>query len=370
MKILWLTNIPSPYRVNFFNKLGQKCKLTVLFEKEASSERDKSWKNFQANYFTAVFLKGKDFGVAEAICPSVIKYLNKQYDHIVVTNYSDPTGMIAIIYMKLRGIAYEIEGDGAFPNKSSFLKFYIKKFFLSGAKLYFSTAKLHDEYYMLNGVQKEKIVRYPFTSVAEQDILDNPITLEEKQEIRTRLNIIEKYMILAVGQFIPRKGYDTLIKATAYLDADFGVYIIGGDVPEEYILMSEKLNCKNIYFIGFKNPDELNEYYKAADIFVHPTREDIWGLVVNEAMAKGVPVITTDRCVAGMELLTEQTGAIIPPNNEKLLGETIKSVINQKKDETEILLKIRQYTLEKMVEKHLAVWEGESGNREDLEWGK
>ena len=111
MKILWLTNIPSPYRVKFFNQLGRNCKLTVLFEKEASSERDESWKDFRASNFEAIFLNGKSVGVAEAICPSVIRYLNKSYDHIVVTNYSDPTGMIAIIYMKLRGIAYEIEGD-------------------------------------------------------------------------------------------------------------------------------------------------------------------------------------------------------------------------------------------------------------------
>lgn len=370
MKILWLTNIPSPYRVEFFNKLGQKCKLTVLFEKGASSERDESWKNFQANSFEAVFLKGKNFGVAEAICPSVIRYLNKQYNHIVVTNYSDPTGMIAIIYMKLRGIAYEIEGDGAFPDKSSFLKLHIKKFLLAGAKFCFSTAELHDEYYIMNGVQKEKIVRYPFTSVAEKDVLKEPVTLEKKQEIRTRLNITEKYMILAVGQFIPRKGYDTLIKAAVYLNDDFGVYIVGGDAPEEYILLREKVKCRNVHFIGFKKIDELNKYYKAADIFVHPTREDIWGLVINEAMAKGLPVITTDHCIAGMELLTERTGAIIPPNNEKLLGEAIKLMINNKKNVTEILLKIRQYTLEKMVEKHLVVWRDKSGIREALEWKK
>ena len=45
MNILWLTNIPSPYRVNFFNELGKYCDLTVLFEKKASDERDKSWKS-------------------------------------------------------------------------------------------------------------------------------------------------------------------------------------------------------------------------------------------------------------------------------------------------------------------------------------
>ena len=63
--------------------------------------------------------------------------------------------------------------------------------------------------------------------------------------------------------------------------------------------MIRKFKCKNVYFIEFKKSEELNEYYKAADIFVHPTREDIWGLVVNEAMAKGLPVVTTNNVLQG-----------------------------------------------------------------------
>lgn len=77
MKILWLTNIPSPYRVKFFNELGKKCDLTVIFEKRSSSERDESWKNFQLDNFKAIFLSGKSVGVAEAICFSIVKYIKK-----------------------------------------------------------------------------------------------------------------------------------------------------------------------------------------------------------------------------------------------------------------------------------------------------
>lgn len=46
MKILWLTNIPSPYRVKFFNELGKKCELTVLFEKEVLVSEMKAGKIF------------------------------------------------------------------------------------------------------------------------------------------------------------------------------------------------------------------------------------------------------------------------------------------------------------------------------------
>ena len=105
LKILWLTNIPSPYRVDFFNELGKYCKLTVLFERTASSERDESWKQFKTDNFQAIFLKGKNMGVAEAFCPSVTKYLKKgEYDYVVITNFSSLTGIMAIHFMKKQKI--------------------------------------------------------------------------------------------------------------------------------------------------------------------------------------------------------------------------------------------------------------------------
>ena len=83
MKVLFLTNIPSPYRVNFFNELGKLCELTVVFERGASSERDDSWKNFHSEHFRAIVLKGKKQGVDSAFCPGVIKYLKKKAENYI-----------------------------------------------------------------------------------------------------------------------------------------------------------------------------------------------------------------------------------------------------------------------------------------------
>lgn len=363
MKILWLTNIPSPYRVKFFNELGKKCDLTVIFEKGSSSERDESWKDFQLENFKAIFLSGKSVGVAEAICFSVVKYINKEYDHIVVTNYSDPTGIIAVIYMKSRGIHYEIEGDGAFPILNSRLKRSVKKFILSKADICFSTAKLHDKYYRINGVPKEKIIRYPFTSISKNEIIEVPVNLGIKQKLKNQLNAKERYMVLAVGQFIPRKGYDNLIKAASYLDESYGIYIVGGDAPKEYTEMVKKYNCKNVHFIDFKKSEELSEYYKAADIFVHPTREDIWGLVVNEAMAKGLPVITTNKCIAGLEMIQNNiNGTIGEVDDIQYLVTSIKQCCNMKEEYAlRALETAKQYTIENMVSCHLKIWADNKG---------
>lgn len=361
MKILWLTNIPSPYRVKFFNELGKYCDLTVVFEKKYSSERDESWKKFDVNSFTAVFLKGKSIGVAEAFCPSVVRQLKRGYDHIVVTNYSDPTGILAIIWMKLFGVPYEIEGDGAFPGSSSGIKAAIKRFLLKDAKVCFSSAKLHDQYYYSYGVLEKNIIRYPFSSILEKDIIKTNITIEQKRDLKKQLNMQEENIILAVGQFIPRKGYDILLRAFKNLPVTYGLYIVGGKAPEEYYSIIKETNLTNIHFMEFMDSTDLKKYYQASDLFVHPTREDIWGLVVNEAMANGLPVITTDKCIAGLELIKQgENGYVVPTENATVLSRSIDKILSNIQLKNDMAKKsletVSWYTIENMAKVHIDYW--------------
>ena len=360
LKILWLANIPSPYRVDFFNELGKSCDLTVLFEKKGSDERDSSWLNYKIENFKAVFLKGKTVGVAEAICPSVVKWLKNSYDHIIVTNFSDPTGMIAITWLKIHRKDYEIESDGAFPGRGKGLKEMVKKFYISGAQRYFSTADLHDQYYQMYGAEKNKIVRYPFTSLSENSILDEPVSNEKKTDIRMKLGMKEKNIVLAVGQFIYRKGYDVLIKASVKLK-DTGVYIVGGKEPKEYIDLVKMMGADKVHFIDFKKKSELEEYYLASDIFVHPTREDIWGLVINEAMSKGLPIVTTDKCIAGLTMITPgKNGVIVPIDSPELLAKGIEECLRFRHVYSKNALEeVKYFTLRNMVDIHLKEWREE-----------
>ena len=110
----------------------------------------------------------------------------------------------------------------------------------------------------------------------------------------------------------------------------------------------------------FKTKEELKCYYQAADLFVFPTREDIWGLVVNEAMANGLPVITTDKCVAGLELIRDgENGYIVPVENVDILAgkitvllqnDSLRKIMAQKSLEY-----IKRYTIENMAVAHLKI---------------
>lgn len=367
MRIAFITNVPSPYRVNFFNELGKYCDLTVFFEKKSSDERDKSWELNNFLNFKGVFLKGIKFDVDKAISFEICKYLSKNsFDHIIVSNVATPTGIIAITHMRARKIPYWIEGDGGFAKKGSGFKEWLKRFLMKNTVGCFSTSKEHDNYYVTYGVSTEKIYRYPFTALFEDEIIDKPLTPEEKRIIRKEIGVSEDKFILAVGQFIHRKGFDLLLHAAENLPKDIGIYFIGGKPTEEYVTLKKVSGLYNVHFISFTEKELLKKWYSAAEIFVLPTREDIWGLVVNEAMAEGLPIITTDRCIAGLELVENGVnGYIIPTESVKPLVEKIENILGDSQLSTVMsynsLKKIKQYTIENMVKVHIEILKKYSG---------
>lgn len=363
MKVLFLTQIPSPYKMDFFAGLGEYMNLTVLFERASAGNRDSEWLKKKPKNFKAVFLKGKLVGDEMAFCPNVIKYvLSKEYDRIVVGQYSSPTAMLAIFVMRLFGIKYYISTDGGMAKNEKGLKRKVKSFFMQKAEAYLSPSVASDQFLEYYGADRLKIYRYPFSSIRKSDVLKSPVSTKDKTDLRNKLGIEEKKMIISVGQFIYRKGYDVLLNAAVSLPSDMGIYIIGGTPTKEYTDLVEKYNLKNIHFLKFMTKEELKEYYMASDLFVLPTREDIWGLVVNEALCYGLPVVTTDQCNAGVELITNSAaGKIIPSNDieatkSAILGELQEIELDSDKYKNREALKIASdNTIDHMVLKYKEV---------------
>ena len=355
LKVLYLTNIPSPYRVSFFNELGKLCDLTVLFERRSSDEREESWHDFNFENFQGVFLEGIKFRKNQAISLGFVQYIKKNnYDHIIVGGYATPTGALLINYLKFKKIPFILNIDGGMINeKESDLKKSIKKYFVSSASAWLSPGEVGSKYLEHYGANRNKIFSYPFTTLKEVDLLNEILDKDEKRELRKQIGLEGNRIILTVGQFIHRKGFDILINACSQIPSDTSIYFVGGIPTSEYLELKDALQLKNIHFLGFKSKDEILSFYRAADIFVLPTREDIWGLVINEAMANGLPVVTTDRCVAGLELVKDyDNGFIVPVESVDELSLRINEIINN--DELMIkmaessLQKAKKYTVENM----------------------
>ena len=379
MRVLWLTFIPSPYRLRFFEELAKRCDLTVLFERENSKIRGSHWDGFQFNGYTGIILKGVTVGGFDKFCPGVVKYLNDSYDRIVISNPTSPTGIYAAAILQSQKIDYFVESDGAFPTHQKGIKMALKRFVMRKASVCFSTAAVHDQYYMECGVEPERIKRYPFTSIGEEDIrnakqlqdgdrqyfeaqtaehLTNEVLHREmiREGAKARLKIANKKMILAIGQFVPRKGFDVLLRSLKPLGETVCTYLIGGSPTPEYEHICRENNLQDVHFLDFLDKQQLQDYFRAADVFVLPTREDVWGLVINEAMAYALPIITTNQCVAGLELLSENCGFVINADDTQSLTDALNRVLADSALANQMGIngqkRIEDYTFEAMAECH------------------
>lgn len=360
MKVIFVWRGPSPYRVDFFNELGKYCDLTVLFEMKPRDISDKNQSWFKENYvnFKAIYLKGRKLLGKVWFCHDVFSFIKnmKKADVVVVGMYSTMTQSLLLLCLKFLRIKYILNSDGGFIKQESMLTRAIKRFLIGGASAYLSSSNSTNKYLQFYGA-KSTICIYPFTSAFEYEIKQKS-NLRDKTYLKNKLGIKEQIVVLFTGQFIHRKGIDILLKSCERLPNNCGIYIVGGTPTNEYLSLVEQLNLQNIHFVPFKTPKELQDYYSVADIYVLPTREDIWGLVINEAMAYGLPVITTDNCLAGLELIEDgKNGYIVETNNPKQLSNRLNKLVSDEGLRTEMSKnnkqKIRDYTIENMALTHI-----------------
>lgn len=354
MKLLYLTNLPSPYVVRFLNELGRTFEITALFERESGRGRDPGWAADEERRFKSVFLRGIHTGDEAAFCPGVLRYLCRGgFDAVVLNEYSTPTGMLAILALKCLRRPFYIGCDGGVAKDGGGPRERWKRFLIGSARGWFSSGRVTDRYLLHYGASAPRICRYPFTSLSSGEILKEPPGPDQKRALRKSLGIDAPLMVLAVGQFIRRKGFDILLRAAAAFPAGTALYLIGGSATPEYREICRTNGLERVTFLDFMPSDQLKNYYDAADVFVLPTRSDIWGLVINEAMARALPVVTTTRCVAGLELVEDGVnGFLVPPDDGGSLAEKINGVLMDSALRQEMarqsLQKIRSYTIEEM----------------------
>lgn len=353
--VLFLTNIPSPYKVDFFDLLGQKCNLTVLYERHSATNRESNWLKNENIKFRAIFLKGKNVGEEQAFCPGILRYL-KKYDTIIISDYSSLTGILAILYLKIKKKKFILHADGGIIKNESIWKKKFKTFLISLASYYFSSGCETTKYFCYYGASVDRIHEYPFTSVSQKNILS---TLPNKNDFKRKLDIKEKFVIVSIGQMIPRKGFDILLKVALKTDNRIGYYLIGGEPYQALIEYKEKHHLENVHFIPFVKTEKIYEYLKAAEIFVFLTREDIWGLVINEAMAVGTPIISSKKCNAALEMITDnRNGYLVEGDDIAQIVEKIEILFNSHKIRTAMgnnnLRQAKIFSLENMVEVYFA----------------
>jgi 1,2-diacylglycerol 3-alpha-glucosyltransferase len=131
------------------------------------------------------------------------------------------------------------------------------------------------------------------------------------EESRTRLQL-PKSFFLASARFIQRKNLPRLLLAYAQyralsLEPPWDLVLLGdGALRQELLSQRSTLGLKDhVQMPGFKPYEDLPAYYGLAHVFVHASISEPWGLVINEAMASGLPVLVSNRCGCAMDLVEE-----------------------------------------------------------------
>jgi glycosyltransferase involved in cell wall biosynthesis len=134
------------------------------------------------------------------------------------------------------------------------------------------------------------------------------------------------------GSLTHRKAVDVLISAFAQAAAkisEFRLLIVGdGDIRQRLQSHVAQLGLTDrVQFVGFLHGDDLRAAYLSADVFVLPTRShEGWGVVVQEALAAGLPVVATDRVGSAADLIDETTGWIVPPDNPTAIADCFQKI--------------------------------------------
>jgi glycosyltransferase involved in cell wall biosynthesis len=180
------------------------------------------------------------------------------------------------------------------------------------------------------GVSRKKITVRPYL------VPDARTLLEKKRTTPVSFPNFAGPVFLYVGMLTPRKGVMELLQACSSLQkrgySNYGLVLVGGGEQRSQLTAFIRENDleQHVYWTGPLNYDELGQYFQFADVFVFPTLEDIWGVVLLEAMASGKAVISS-KWAGASELVREaENGYIVDPNDTKSFADAmIKFVKNR-----------------------------------------
>ncbi|MCX5701463.1 MAG: glycosyltransferase family 4 protein [Candidatus Omnitrophica bacterium] len=337
-KIVLITNIIAPNIISVFNAISDHpevdLKVIFLAENETNRKWNIYWDEIKFNYSVlksfCIFIQSWEMPIYFNF--GFWKTLTKfKPDAICVSGYHYLVTIEALLYARINEIPITLWSESHLLSgfiKNSLADLY-KKNIISRFDSYITcgtAAKRQNIYY---GAKPEKIVMGSNSVDLEwfmkkhKEIQDNEIS-QMKRKYPSK-------NILYVGAFIKRKGVISLIAAFEKLDmANVGLILVGeGKEKDKYLKYIKEYNIKNVFFEGFVQKEDIVKYYKLADVFVLPSFNETWGLVVNEAMACGLPVLSSKYAGVTEDLVKEGVnGYSFSPNKIDELVEKLKFILS------------------------------------------
>jgi glycosyltransferase involved in cell wall biosynthesis len=265
----------------------------------------------------------------------------KEYDAVLLNGWQTPFMWRSYFHALETSAPLMVRGDSHLRTPRSVLKQWVKeplyRAFLSKFDACLAVGALSAEYFRYYGVSEHRIIASPHC-------IDNGWFSERAELMRSKRNELRKEMgfseeeiiFLFVGRLSQMKRVEDFLRAFTLCRKENprirGLIIGDGECRDELERLGRKI-CPQVAFKGFLNQKEIVSAYAVSDCLVLPSdARETWGLVVNEAMACGLPCIVSDQVGCGTDMIVPGVnGGIFPCGDVQALSNQISLWAQQSK---------------------------------------
>jgi glycosyltransferase involved in cell wall biosynthesis len=316
IRVAVVTGEPTPYRIPHLRLLANRPELDLTIFYAAATVQRRTW---ELEHDEAVYLSGPMLPLTRilhhdyALTPGIWQRLEQGgFELVVVGGWSLMATQLAIAWCRIRRVPYVLMSDNHLleprPGWVRAVKRAVLPRLVPQAAAWLVPGSLARDHITAYGAEPERTVVFPLT-VDVRALAGAADSLRaERKSLRAELGIAEDAVaVLQVGRLVEMKAPRDVIRAVARARSSSGLPLMAvfvGEGPEEPRLRSlaEDLAVP-VVFTGMLTGDELTRAYVAADVFVLASHRETWGVVVNEAMACGLPLVLSDRVGAAGDLL-------------------------------------------------------------------
>lgn len=255
--------------------------------------------------------------------PSIVPALARgRYEMVIfMLGWGSVTALLGILTCRLTGTPFFLYGDSSFPPPEITLRARLRARFLRalfGMTTGFMTSGvLNADYYAHYGAARARFFLLPWAVDNDRFAAAGRLEPGERNALRTRYGIADDAIVfLFSAKLIARKDPFALLKAYERMqrrDRAAVVFMGNGVLREPLETYACEHGLGGVHFTSFVNQTALPKHYAIADVFVLPSLVEPRGAVINEAMAVGLPVVTTDRCGSIGDIVLDGDNAFIYP---------------------------------------------------------
>jgi glycosyltransferase involved in cell wall biosynthesis len=253
-----------------------------------------------------------------------------QCDLLIANGYIQPLYRRAARVARKAGIATALRLDSVLWATASYSRNLAKRLLFDlymkrTYDLFLGTGSLTLDYLRAFGVPKERAGLFPYAVDVEGFAGRSRLSPAERAAFRERLGVpAGARVVLGLAKFNGREAPWDLLRAFFEIRETDVWLVLAGDGPDRAALESQAARLERVRFPGYVPYPDLPALYAASNLFVHPAREERWGVSVQEALACGLPVVASSRVGAGYDLVeVGGNGYVYPAGDAGMLAHRI-----------------------------------------------